>query len=114
MKEVCENAETFLTDIISDLKFDLNVSAEWNDEGCLVNFTGEDTSLVLSENGEMLDAFETLLFQLHGRELELEHRFVCDAEGFRQTRKAELVAMAKFAAKSVRDKCVLFSLAELM
>jgi spoIIIJ-associated protein len=50
----------------------------------------------------MLDAFETLLFQIYGRELDREHRFVCDADGFRQTRRAELQAMARFAANNVR------------
>jgi spoIIIJ-associated protein len=113
MKEVVENSEKFLKEVISDLNFDLDVSAEWTDEGCVVNLSGEDTEYVLSDNGEMLDAFETLLFQLHGRELEREHRFVCDAEGFRQTRKAELAAMAKFAAKNVRDKGVPFTFGEL-
>ena len=43
-----------------------------------------------------------LLFQIFGRELDREHRFVVDAEGFRQTRKAELHAMARFAADQVR------------
>ena len=113
MKEVVENSESFLKDVISDLIFNLDVSAEWTDEGCVVNLSGEDTEYVLSDNGEMLDAFETLLFQLHGRELEREHRFVCDAEGFRQTRKAELAAMAKFAAKNVRDKGVPFTFGDL-
>ena len=57
---------------------------------------------LLNENGEMLDAFETLLFQIYGKELDREHRFVCDADGFRQTRRAELQAMARFAANNVR------------
>ena len=57
---------------------------------------------MLSENGEMLDAFETLLFQIYGRELDRDKRFICDADGFRQTRKAELQAMARFAAQQVR------------
>lgn len=113
MNEVCENAEKFLKEMVSDLKFDLDVSSEWTDEGCVVNLSGEDTDFVLSENGEMLDAFETLLFQLYGRELEREHRFVCDAEGFRKTRKAELAAMAKYAAKNVREKGVPFTFGDL-
>jgi spoIIIJ-associated protein len=54
------------------------------------------------ENGEMLDAFETILFQVYGRGLDREHRFICDADGFRQTRKSELQAMARFAAEQVR------------
>jgi spoIIIJ-associated protein len=103
MNEVCQKAEEFLSEIVSDLRFDLKVSSEWNDdEGCVLNLSGEDSHFLLSENGEMLDAFETLLFQLYGRELDREHRIICDADGFRQTRKAELGAMARFAAQNVR------------
>ena len=64
--------------------------------------SGEDAHFALAENGELLDAFEVILFQSFGRELDREHRFIVDAEGFRQTRKAELNAMAKFAADQVR------------
>jgi len=113
MNEICEKAQAFVGSLVSDLNFDLEVTSEWSDEGCTVNFAGEDVPMVLSENGELLDAFETLLFQLYGRELEREHRFICDAEGFRGTRKSELAAMAKFAAKNVREKGVPFTFGEL-
>ncbi|MCB1023016.1 MAG: hypothetical protein KDB79_01410 [Acidobacteria bacterium] len=110
MNEICEQAEEFLTGIIGDLGFGLEVSSEWEeDEGCIVSFSGDDEDMVLSENGELLDAFETLLFQLYGRELDRKHRFICDAGGFRQTRKAELHAMANFAAQRVRDKGIPFT-----
>lgn len=110
MNEICENAERFLIEIINDLGFDLQVSSEWSDtEGCLLNLSGEDVSFTLSENGEMLDAFETILFQVYGRELDRDHRIICDADGYRQTRKAELNAMAKFAAKNVREKGIPFT-----
>jgi spoIIIJ-associated protein len=102
MNENCQKAETFLTEIISDLRFNLTVSSEWTDEGCLLNLSGEDASFLLSENGEMLDALEVLLFQIYGREFDRAHRFICDADGFRQSRKAELQAMARFAAQNVR------------
>jgi spoIIIJ-associated protein len=102
MNETCENAKDFLAGLIDGLKFDLSVSAEWNDEGCVLNLSGEDAHLALAENGELLDAFEVLLFQVFGRQLEREHRFIVDAEGFRQTRKSELHAMARFAADQVR------------
>jgi spoIIIJ-associated protein len=113
MNEVCENAETFISDVVSGLKFDLTVSSKWTDEGCEINLTGDDSPYLLSENGELLDAFETLLFQVFGRELDREHRFVCDADGFRQTRKAELAVMAKFAAKTVREKGIPFTFGDL-
>jgi len=102
MNEVCQKAQEFLTAVLTDLRFDLRVSSKWTDEGCLLNLSGQDVSFLLNENGEMLDAIETLLFQIYGRELDREHRFVCDADGFRQTRRAELQAMARFAANNVR------------
>lgn len=114
MNEICEKAQEFVGTIVSELQFDLEVRSDWSDDdGCTVNFTGEDVPIVLSENGELLDAFETLLFQLYGRELDREHRFICDADGFRGTRRAELAAMAKFAAKNVREKEVPFTFGEL-
>lgn len=102
MNQTCENAKEFLTGLVSDMGFDLGVAAEWNDEGCLLNLSGKDAHYALAENGELLDAFEVILFQAFGREIDREHRFVVDAEGFRQTRKAELHAMARFAAEQVR------------
>lgn len=102
MNEICQNAEKFLSEVIADMRFDLSVSSEWTDEGCLLNLSGEDAHYALAENGELLDALEVVLFQAYGRELDREHRFVVDAEGFRRTRKAELQAMARFAADNVR------------
>jgi spoIIIJ-associated protein len=102
MNETCERARELLSGIISEMRFDLDVSADWTDEGCVLNLSGRDAHFALAENGEMLDALEVVLFQAFGRELEREHRFVVDAEGFRQTRKAELHAMARFAGDQVR------------
>ncbi len=102
MNETCKSAESFLSELVSKLGFDLTVSSEVTEEGCLLNLSGGDVGFAMAENGEMLDAFETVLFQVFGRELEREHRIICDADGFRQTRKAELHAMARFAAEQVR------------
>lgn len=109
MNETCGNAQKFLSEIVTDMGFDLEVSSTWTDEGCVLNLQGHDSHLALAENGELLDAFEVLLFQTMGRSLDREHRFVVDAEGFRQTRKAELHAMAKFAAGHVRKNGIPFT-----
>ena len=74
MSDVCQKAETFLTEVIEDLGFQLDVSSRWIDDGCLLNLSGADVDMALSENAEMLDAFEVLLFQAMGRELDREHR----------------------------------------
>ena len=102
MNETCQKAEEFLTGLIADMRFDLSVKSEWTDEGCVFDLSGGDAHYLLGESGEMLDAFETILFQIYGRGLERQYRFICDAEGFRRTRKAELQAMARFAADNVR------------
>ncbi len=102
MNEICEKAKDLLSTVVSGMGFDLTVSSEWTDEGCWLNLSGEDAHFALAENGELLDAFEVILFQAYGREIDREHRFVVDADGFRQSRKAELHAMARFAADQVR------------
>lgn len=102
MNEVCQQSKEFLSEIIADLRFDLSVSSEWTNDGCVLDLSGEDVSYLLMEKGEMLDAFETILFQIYGRNLERHHRIICDADGFRRTRNAELHAMARFAAENVR------------
>lgn len=102
MSQTCENAKELLSGIVKDLGFDLTVTSEMNEEGCLLSLDGEDAHYALAENGELLDAFEVILFQAMGRELDREHRFIVDADGFRRTRKAELHAMARFAAEQVR------------
>ena len=109
MNENCEQAKEFLSGIVTDMGLDLTVSATWTDEGCVLDLSGDDAGLALAENGELLDALEVLLFQVFGRELDRQHRFVVDADGFRQTRKAELHAMAKFAAGHVRKNGIPFT-----
>ena len=109
MNETCDNAEKILGEIVTGIGLNLEVTSEWTDEGCLLNLSGDDSHFALAENGELLDAFEVLLFQMMGRDLDRQHRFVVDAEGFRQTRKAELHAMAKFAAGHVRKNGIPFT-----
>ena len=109
MNETCEQAAKFLSEVVTDMGFDLEVSSSRTDEGCVLDLKGEDAHLALAENGELLDAFEVILFQTLGRSLDRQHRFVVDADGFRQTRKAELHAMAKFAAGHVRKNGIPFT-----
>ena len=109
MNAVCENAKEFLAGLIGEMRFDMSVDAEWTDEGCHLDLRGEDAHIARAENGEMLDALEVILFQVYGRELEREHRFIVDADGYRQTRRSELQAMARFAADQVRKNARAFT-----
>lgn len=94
--------QEFLNSLFTDFGFELEATEKNISEGVLLNLTGNDTGFLHNENGELLDALEHLLFQAFGRELPKTERFIVDADGFRQTRKIELLAMARFAADSVR------------
>jgi spoIIIJ-associated protein len=102
MSEVQDKSTQFLTELFAEMRFDLSVSSRQIDEGYLFDLKGDDVPFLLNESGEMLDALETILFQIYGKEIERTERFICDADGFRQTRRAELQAMARFAANHVR------------
>jgi len=113
MDELGTKVHEFLNGMVADFGFDLEVSAEKVPEGYLFDLGGKDVPLLLNESGELLDAFEYLAFQIFGRELDKEQRFICDAEGFRQTRRTELLAMARFAADKVRKTGALFTFGAL-
>ena len=113
MNAIQESAEKFLAEILQDFGFDLRISSAKTEEGYYFDLTGDDAEFLLSESGEVLDALEALLFQVHGKQIEKTERFICDAEGFRQTRKAELQAMARFAAQNVRKSGTSFTFGKL-
>jgi spoIIIJ-associated protein len=108
MDELGTKVNEFLSGLVTDFGFSLEISSQTIAEGYLFNFSGKDIPLLLNESGELLDAFEYLAFQVFGRELAKDQRFICDADGFRQTRRTELLAMARFAADKVRKDGVPF------
>ncbi|MCU1266030.1 MAG: hypothetical protein JWM21_2348 [Acidobacteria bacterium] len=99
----CEQPAEFLRSIIASASLSLEVAAEESDEGCRLNIDGSDADLLISQGGELLEALQHLVNQVFIRELPRGQRVVCDAEGFRATREAELRAMAKHAAERVRS-----------
>jgi spoIIIJ-associated protein len=109
MNETCTQAESFLNEILTGINADLHASAVDADNGCLLNIDGADTSLLLNEGGELLEALQHLLNQTFGRQLPKGERIVCDVENFRATREAELRAMARHAAERVRTTGVPFT-----
>ncbi|MDQ2856732.1 MAG: hypothetical protein M3R68_10415 [Acidobacteriota bacterium] len=98
----CEQPAEFLRTIITTASLALEVSAEDSDEACRLNLDGPDADLLISQGGELLEALQHLVNQVFIRELPRGQRVVCDAEGFRASREAELRAMAKHAAERVR------------
>lgn len=102
MTETCNKAGELLNSVFEGAGFDLKATADSSESGCFLDITGRDTSLLLNEGGEFLDALQHLLNQALGRTLSKDERIVCDVEGFRAGREAELRAMALHAAQRVR------------
>jgi spoIIIJ-associated protein len=103
MNETCNQAREFFQSVLDASGIDLRVQTQDAGEGCVLNFEGEDSNLLLSEGGELLEAIQHLANQIFGRALGEGERIVCDVDGFRATREAELRAMARLAAQRVRS-----------
>ena len=103
MKEVCDRSRDFLNALFQSAGFNLRADIREAEAGCVLNIDGADTSFLLAEGGELLDALQHLLNQAFGRTLSKGERIVCDVENFRANREAELRAMARHASQRVRD-----------
>lgn len=109
MNEACTRAQDFLNAIFDSAGFNLRAQIDAKESGCFLNIEGDDSALLLSEGGELLEALQHILNQAFGRELPKDERIVCDVENFRATREAELRAMARHAAQRVRSSGVPFT-----
>jgi spoIIIJ-associated protein len=102
MNEACSQAQDFLNAIFDGVGLELHATTGETASGCLLNIDGADSSLLLNEGGELLEALQHLVNQAVGRELPKGERIVCDVDDFRATREAELRAMASYVAGLVR------------
>jgi spoIIIJ-associated protein len=103
MQEVCANAGSFLQSLFQSTGLNIEVSVKETPTECLLDLSGPDAELLQVEGGELLQALQHLVNQAFGRKLPDGQRLVCDVEGFRATREAELRAMANLAADRVRS-----------
>jgi spoIIIJ-associated protein len=103
MKESHEQARQFLDDIFRSAGLDLHAEASEGEGVCTLDISGQDSMLLRSEGGELLDAVEHFVNQAFARGHSEGERFVCDVDGFRAMRETELRAMARHAADRVRS-----------
>lgn len=102
MQDACTNAGSFLESIFQGTGLNIKVAVTETPAECLLDLSGPDAELLQVEGGELLQAMQHLVNQAFGRMLPDGQRLVCDVEGFRATREAELRAMANHAADRVR------------
>lgn len=109
MEDVWEQAAELLEQVFATSELDLKVAVKQRPTGRILDIQGSDAELLQSQTGELLEALQHLLNQIFGRRIDAGERIVCDVEGFRATREAELQAMANLAAKRVRESGVSFT-----
>lgn len=109
MEDVWQQAASFLEDVFARTGLELRVAVKRRSTGSVLDIEGADSELLQSQTGELLEALQHLINQIFGRQLPAGDRLVCDVEGFRATREAELQAMANLAAKRVRDSGASFT-----
>lgn len=103
MREVCQQAQDFLNSVFRGTGFDLHAASSEAADGCFLNLDGQDASLLRAEGGELLEALEHLVNQSLARSLPEGKRILCDVNGLRALREAELRVMAIHAAGRVRS-----------
>ncbi len=113
MEDACTNAGNFLQSLFQSAGLNLAVTVKDSTAECLLDLNGPDSELLQAEGGELLQALQHLLNQAFGRSLPDEKRLICDVQGFRATREAELRAMAKLAAERVRTTRAPFIFGEM-
>lgn len=113
MDDTCNKAGSFLESVFQGTGLNIKVAVSENPTECLLDLSGPDSELLQVEGGELLQAMQHLVNQAFGRGLPEGQRLVCDVEGFRATREAELRAMANLAAERVRTTGAPFVFGEM-
>ena len=103
MADVSQQAAEFLKNVFDMTGLQLRVGVRQGIAGEVLDIEGNDAELLQAQTGELLEALQHLLNQVYGRSLAAGARLVCDVNGFRATREAELQAMANHAANRVRQ-----------
>ena len=106
-------ASDFLESLFTGTGLNVKVALTETPTECLLDLSGPDAELLQIEGGELLQAVQHLVNQAFGRKLAEGQRLVCDVEGFRATREAELHKMANLAAERVRSSGVPFIFGEM-
>ncbi len=102
--EIVEKVRQFAEQLLDRARLDLKVRVETSQRKVVVELSGQDSGLVLTENARLLHAVNHLVSQSFYRRGRGQHRFVVDCNGYRATRTVELELLAdKAADKAARS-----------
>ena len=102
MTEVSQQAAEFLENVFEKTGLELRVAVKQGIAGEVLDIEGDDAELLQAQTGELLGSAATP-HQPGFWQKPAGERLVCDVNGFRATREAELQAMANLAANRVRQ-----------
>jgi spoIIIJ-associated protein len=100
-----EAVDKFCREVIGCIRMDLHVAARRSEGGVVVNLTGPDRPMLLSNSAILLNSLEYIVnkaFQT-GKDEEVSS-IVLDSDEYRQHRESELLLLAKMAAERVRSQ----------
>ncbi|MDR0854208.1 MAG: protein jag [Clostridiales Family XIII bacterium] len=94
-------AFAFVSDILSKMNLDVEVSSFANDDCFYLEITGEDSKMVIGKRGQTLDSLQYLTNLVSNKGQEEYKRVIIDVEGYRSRREKTLEQLAVKLAKKV-------------
>ena len=101
-QEILGEILRFTEQLVSRAELELDVSVEPNQDQVVIELSGLDTDLVLTENAKILHAVNHLVSQIYYRKAQGQYRFVVECGGYRVRRTRELELLAGKAAEQVQ------------
>jgi spoIIIJ-associated protein len=108
-EEIDSQVVEFTNKILELGGWDLEAEGESDSGALTVQIQGDDVSLLLARNAELLDAMEYICNRVFGRSTGMDSRIVLDSGNYRARREKELQLMAAKAAEKVKASRVPFS-----
>jgi spoIIIJ-associated protein len=101
-EEVAEQANSFVVDLLGKACVNVETRLEVDAKTIKIFLTGDDSGLLLTDNGRLLYAVNHLVNQIFYRQARNGCNFFIDCNNYRSDRAAELRLMAEKAAERVR------------
>ncbi len=96
----------FLNQFASTLGIASDIAVEETVDGVRLNYTGEESEMLVRHRGEPLKALQHVVDMAFGRGLAGDARVFVDALAYRKGKDMELRTMAKFMAEKAKDSGV--------
>jgi spoIIIJ-associated protein len=93
----------FMNTFASALGIKSDVVIEEGPDGARINYTGEESEILVRHRGEPIKALQHVVDMAFGRDLTGADRIFIDALGYRKGKDLELRQMAKFLALKAKE-----------